>query len=69
MRVSRWTKPGAPALAGGLVAALARSRRDWLLEHALLRRQLIVRHRTAQRAALTPTERGRLVLLASRLRT
>lgn len=68
-RVSRWTKPRVPALAGGLLADLARSRSDVLLENALLRQQGIVLKRTAKRSALTPTDWGLLVLLASRLRT
>ena len=68
-RVSRWTKPGPPALAGGLVADLARSRRDLLLENALLRQQLIVLNRANKRPALTPIDRSLLVLLASRLRS
>ena len=41
-RVSRWTKPRVPALAGGLLANLARSRCDVLLENALLRQQFII---------------------------
>jgi putative transposase len=56
-------------LAAGLAADVARSRRDLLLENALLRQQLLVLRRTATRPALTPLDRGLLVLLASRLRT
>ena len=68
-RVSRWTTPRPVALAAGLAADLTRSRRDLLLENALLRQQLLVLRRTVKRPTLTPLDRGLLVLLASRLRT
>src|ERR671916_3489771 len=67
--VSRWTRPRPVALAAGLAADLTRSRRDLLLENALLRQQVLVLRRTVKRPALTPLDRGLLVLLASRLRT
>src|ERR671938_864757 len=68
-RVSRWTTPCPVALAVGLAADLTRSRRDLLLENALLRQQVLVLHRAARRPRFTPLDRGLLVLLASRLRT
>ena len=66
-RVGRWTTPC--PLAAGLVTDAARSRRELLLENALLRQQLLVLHRSAKRPRFTPLDRGLLVLLASRLRT
>ncbi len=68
-RVSQWMKPATPTLAGGLGADLVRSRRELVLENALLRQQLIVLQRAAKRPALKGTDRGLLVLLASRLHT
>ena len=68
-RASRWTTPRPVALATGLAADLTRSRRDLLLENALLRQQVLVLSRTGKRPALTPLDRGLLVLLASRLRS
>src|ERR687886_1955795 len=68
-RASRWTQPHTVALAVGLATDLTRSRGDLLLENALLRQQLLVLRRPAKRPALTPLDRGLLVLLASRLRT
>lgn len=68
-RASQWIRPRPVALAAGLVADLTRSRRELLLENALLRQQVLVLRRTVKRPALTPLDRGLLVLLASRLRT
>ncbi len=68
-RLSALTKPATPSLAGGLVTDLLRSKQDLVLENALLRQQLIVLSRTSKRPALTATDRGLLVLLASWLRT
>jgi putative transposase len=66
-RVSQWTKP--LPLAAGLATDVARSRRDLLLENALLRQQVLILSRSAKRPTLTPLDRGLLVLLAIRLRT
>jgi putative transposase len=66
---SQWTTPRPVALAAGMAADLTRSRGELLLENALLRQQLLVLRRTVKRPALTPLDRGLLVLLASRLRT
>lgn len=68
-RVSRWTQPCPIALPMGVAADGARSRGDLLLENALLRQQVLVMSRTVKRPALTPRDRGLLILLASRLCT
>ncbi len=67
--LSALTKPATPSLAGGLVTDLLRSKQELVLENALLRQQLIVLNRSVKRPALTATDRGLLVLLASWLRT
>ncbi len=69
VRVGGWTKPLPPTLAAGFVADLARSRRQLVVENALLRHQLIILSRTAARPRLTTLDRSLLVLLASRLRS
>ena len=66
-RVRQWMTPC--PLAAGLAADAVRTRRDLLLENALLRQQVLILHRSVKRPALTPLDRGLLVLLASRLRT
>src|SRR5690349_4652350 len=68
-KVARWTRPIPLAVAVGAAADATRSRSDLLLENALLRHQLVGLNRTATRPQLTGTDRGLLVLLASRLRT
>src|SRR5688500_2952397 len=68
-RGGQWPKPRPITLAAGVAADVARSRRELLLENALLRQQVLVLSRTAKRPSFTPVERGLLVLLASRLRT
>src|SRR4051812_7745936 len=67
--LSARTEPAAPSLAGGLATDLLRSKQELVLEHALLRQQLIVLTRSVKRPTLTATDRGLLVLLASRPRT
>ncbi len=67
-RVSAWTTPRPPSLATGLATDLVRRRRDLLLEHAILRQQVIVLGRTGKRPTFTPRDCGLLVLLAGRLR-
>jgi len=69
VRVARWTRPAALAIAVGAATDARRSRADLLLENALLRHQLVVLGRSVTRPRLTATDRGLLVLLASRLRT
>ncbi len=68
-RIVRRTTPTTPVPASGLLADLVRSKRDLLLENALLRQQLLVLRRQTKRPRLTATDRGLLVLLASRLGT
>ncbi len=65
-QLSALTKPATPSLAGGLVTDLLRSKQELVLENALLRQQLIVLNRSVKRPTLTATDRGLLVLLASR---
>src|SRR5215211_6320521 len=67
-RLSRWTRPGPITLPTGLAADLARTRRELLLENALLRQQVIILRRSVKRPALTTLDRGLLLLLGSRLR-
>ena len=67
--LSALTKPATPSLAGGVVTDLLRSKLDLVLENALLRQQLIILNRSVKRPALTATDRGLLMLLASWLRT
>src|SRR5436305_10629846 len=52
-RVSRWTKPHPIALPLGVVADVARSRRELLLENALLRQQVLVLRRAVKRPVVT----------------
>ena len=68
-RIARWTRPVALEIAVGAAADATRSRAVLLLENALLRHQLVVLSRTAERPQLTAADRGLLVLLSSRLRT
>jgi len=68
-RVTRWTRPAPLAIVAGAAADATRCRADLLLENALLRHQLVILGRAVKRPRLTTTDRGLLVLLASRLRT
>jgi hypothetical protein len=68
-RVARWLRPVPLALVAGVMSDAMRSRSELVLENALLRHQLVVLSRAAKRPQLTATDRGLLVLLASRLRT
>ena len=52
-----------------MAADVARSRRELILENALLRQQVLILRRPAKRPRLTALDRGLIVLLASRLRT
>lgn len=69
IRASQWEKPRPLTLATGLAADLTRTRREFLLENALLRHQVLILNRPVKRPALTPLDCSLLVLLASRLRT
>jgi hypothetical protein len=64
----RWTKPAACTLLEGVAADLFRTKSELVAENALLRQQLIVVERQVKHPALTPFDRGLLVVLASRLR-
>ncbi len=66
-RLSHWVTPLTSSLTGGVAADLSRSKQELVLENALLRQQLLVLTRSVKRPALTATDRGLLVLLASRL--
>jgi len=68
-RVARWTTPAPVTVAAGAVVGTTRSKRELLLENALLRHQQLLLGRTAERPRLTAADRGFLVLLASRLRS
>jgi hypothetical protein len=48
---------------------MTRSKSELILENAFLRQQLVILQRQAKRPALTPLDRGLLVMLASRLTT
>jgi len=64
-KVRDWTRPdrAAPLLLG-LMADLTRSKRELLVENALLRQQLMVARRQFKRPKLTPRDRLSLLLLA-----
>jgi len=68
-RVARWLRPVPLTLVAGVTSDARRSRAELVLENALLRQQLIILSRAPKRPQLTATDRGLLVLLASRLRT
>src|SRR5689334_11781219 len=56
-------------IVAGAVRDLRLSKRELILENALLRQQLVVLRRQIQRPQLTSTDRALLVVLASRLRS
>jgi transposase InsO family protein len=62
--VKHWTKPATATLAVGAASDMTRSRRDLLVENAILRQQLIVLKRSVKRPKFTPGDRTRLTLLA-----
>jgi putative transposase len=61
------TQPASHSLVLGTVADLTRSRAQLIAENALLRQQLIVRHRQVKKPRCTSIDRLWFVLLASRL--
>ena len=65
--ISRWTKPIAHSPARGIVADVTRSKPQLVAENLLLRQHLIVLNRSVKRLRLTSADRGRFVLLASKL--
>jgi len=66
-RVKAWTKPSTDSLIGDTAAELVKSKSDLIAENALLRQQLIVLKRQVKQPKLSPSDRGLLVLLASRV--
>jgi hypothetical protein len=62
-----WSTPPRPSLTLGLICDLVRTKPQLVLENALLRQQLIVLNRSVKRPYFTPADRGRLIVLASRL--
>jgi hypothetical protein len=68
-RLRTLAKPAAVPLVVGTLADLGRNKTDLLLENALLRQELLILQRSVQRPRCTATDRARLVLLTSRLRT
>ena len=68
-RLTRWTKPLSSSLPLGTLADLGRSNAELVVEHALLRHQLIVLKRHVKRPACTKTDRILLVLLARLVRS
>ena len=62
--VKQWSKPAIASIAAGSLTDLKRSRRDLIIENAMLRQQLIVLNRQVKRPQLTQGDRLRLVLLA-----
>jgi len=65
----RWTMPDNQSLALNAVLDLTRSKAELVLEHALLRQQLIVLQRHVKRPALTWRDRTLFVFVASKLPT
>jgi len=66
--VKQCLQPVDSHLVVGTLADITRSKSDLIAENAFLRQQLIVLQRQTKRPALTPRDRGLLVLLASRFR-
>ncbi len=68
-RLRTWTKPvtGRPLV--GAVTDISLSRRELILENALLRQQLVVLNRQVKRPKLHWRERAVIVGLASRITT
>jgi len=63
LRIKQRTRPTTAAIAVGSLSDLKRSRRDLIIENAMLRQQLIVLKRQVKRPQLTQGDRVRLVLL------
>jgi len=68
-RFSRWVKPPTTSLLLGTLADVTRGKSELLAENALLRHQLIIRHRQIKRPVYQKTDRFLLVLLARMVRT
>jgi len=68
-RFKYWSQPTNAGLLLGTIADLTRNKSELMAENAFLRQQLIVLRRQTKRPVLTSSDRGLLVVLASRLRT
>jgi hypothetical protein len=68
-RVGDWTKPITAAPLVGALTDVRRSRRELILENALLRQQLLVLQRQTKRPRLHGLDRAVIVGLASRVTT
>jgi len=55
--LKQWSKPAFPSMAVGSLLGLRRSRKDLIIENAMLRQQLIVLHRQVKRPQLTQGDR------------
>jgi transposase InsO family protein len=64
LRLKQWSRPATVSLLVGVCFDLSRSRKDLIVENALLRQQLIVLNRQVKRPELTQGDRLHLVLLA-----
>jgi len=62
--LKQWSKPGTASIAVGTLIDLRRSRRDLIVENAMLRQQLIVLHRQVKQPHLTQGHRLLMILLA-----
>lgn len=67
-RLKAWSKPNSQNFVGGIAFDTVRSRKELVLENALLRQQVIVLQRQVKRPRLTWRERGIMVALASQPR-
>jgi putative transposase len=63
-RIQHFTRPATASIVFGSLSDLKRSRRDLIVENAMLRQQLVVLNRQVKRPQLTQRDRLRLVLLA-----
>ncbi len=68
-KLRAWTKPITESPLVGTVADVTRSRRDLIIENALLRQQLLVLQRQVKRPKLSWRDRAVIVGLASRMAT
>ena len=66
-QVKVWTKPATNSLIGGMAVDLVKSKKQLIMENALLRQQVIALKRQVNRPQLTAKDRGLLVVLASRV--
>ena len=62
--IKKLTKPETASLGTGAISDLTRSRKDLVVENAMLRQQLIVLNRQVKRPKFTDGDRLRLVFLS-----